>query len=569
MASHSFKFKYPKRIKEDSAIALKAKGNTQGLKPSELKRINRLADRRYSDPCGFSNEQARELSFLSHEIGRQIGLLVNRQGKPELILVGDPSSIYIPELPRARQSEGRLRGLRLLHTHISGENLSEEDLMDMVFLRLDSVTVLASDPHGEPDFVQHAYLLPPDSGEKPYEQLSPVRWDRSDIDLPEQIKALEDEFRRADRTRDTTDKRERAIVVSVSQDPKSIQERSLDELEDLADTAGLKVEGRLVQRIRKLNPKFIMGKGKLAELEVIALQADAEVILFDQELSAAQMRNLAKLTERKIIDRTQLILDIFAQHATTRAGKLQVEMAQLKYTMPRLVGKNRAMSRLMGGIGGRGPGETKLEIDRRRIKDKLTKLGNELKKVSKQRGFTRARRARAGVPVVSLVGYTNAGKSTLLNTLTNSVVLAEDKLFATLDPTSRRIRFPMDKELILTDTVGFIRQLPKELKEAFRATLEELEAADVLLHVCDTSHPEVDEQIEAVENIISDMDLGDVSKILVLNKWDQLNEEQRELMQNSYPHGIPASALNRRSLNNLVEKIMEALDKVGAAPDSY
>ena len=525
-----------------------------------------MADRRYSDPCGFSNEQARELSFLSHEIGRQIGLLINRQGKPEMILVGDPSSIYIPELPRARQSEGRLRGLRLLHTHISGENLSEEDLMDMVFLRLDSVTAMASDPHGEPDFVQYAYLLPPGSSEKPYEQLPPSRWDRADIDLPAQIKALEDEFRRADRTRDTTDKRERAIVVSVSPDPKSIQERSLDELEDLADTAGLKVEGRLVQRIKKLNPKFIMGKGKLAELEVLALQADAEVILFDQELSAAQMRNLAKLTERKILDRTQLILDIFAQHATTRAGKLQVEMAQLKYTMPRLVGKNRAMSRLMGGIGGRGPGETKLEIDRRRITDKLTKLGNELKKISKQRGFTRERRARAGVPVVSLVGYTNAGKSTLLNTLTNSIVLAEDKLFATLDPTSRRIRFPMDKELILTDTVGFIRQLPKELKEAFRATLEELEAADVLLHVCDSSHPEVDEQIEAVEKIIADMELGEVSSILVLNKWDQLNEEQRELMQNSYPHGIPASALDRRSLNHLVENIMEALDKLGASP---
>ncbi|WP_319761422.1 GTPase HflX [Maridesulfovibrio sp.] len=528
-----------------------------------MKRINRLADRRYNDPNGFTNEQARELSFLSHEIGRQIGLLINRQGKPEMILVGDPGSIYIPELPRARQSEGRLRGLRLLHTHISGENLSEEDLMDMVFLRLDSVTVVASDPHGEPDFVQYAYLLPPGAGDKPYEQLPPVRWDRVEMDLPAHIKALEDEFRRADRTRDTTDKRERAIVVSVSQDPKSVQERSLDELEDLADTAGLKVEGRLVQRIRKLNPKFIMGKGKLAELEVIALQADAEVILFDQELSAAQMRNLARLTERKIIDRTQLILDIFAQHATTRAGKLQVEMAQLKYTMPRLVGKNRAMSRLMGGIGGRGPGETKLEIDRRRIKDKLTKLGNELKKVSRQRGFTRERRARAGVPVVSLVGYTNAGKSTLLNTLTNSGVLAEDKLFATLDPTSRRIRFPREQELILTDTVGFIRQLPVELKEAFRATLEELEAADVLIHVCDSSHPEVDEQIAAVNNIIADMKLGEVSSILVLNKWDKLDDEQRELMRNTYPHGIPTSAVDRRSLNVLVEEILEAIEKLG------
>ncbi|CCO25289.1 GTPase HflX [Maridesulfovibrio hydrothermalis] len=526
-----------------------------------MKRINRLADRRYSEPCGFSNEQARELALLSHEIGRQIGLLVDRQGRPEMILVGDPSSIYIPELPRARQSEGRLRGLRLLHTHISGENLSEEDLMDMVFLRLDSVTVVASNPHGEPDFVQYAYLLPPESGAKPYEQLPPVRWDRADIDLPAQIKALEDEFRRADRTRDTTDKRERAIVVSVSQAPKSVQERSLDELEDLAETAGLKVEGRLIQRIRKVNPKFIMGKGKLAELEVLALQADAEVILFDQELSAGQMRNLAKLTERKILDRTQLILDIFAQHATTKAGKLQVEMAQLKYTMPRLVGKNRALSRLMGGIGGRGPGETKLEVDRRRIKDKLTKLGNELKKVSRQRGFTRDRRARAGVPVVSLVGYTNAGKSTLLNTLTNSGVLAENKLFATLDPTSRRIRFPSDQELILTDTVGFIRQLPKELKEAFRATLEELEAADVLLHVADVSHPEVGEQIEAVQKIIEDMELQGVTEILVLNKWDQLNEEERELVSNTYPHGIPASAITRRSLSSLVEVILEEIDK--------
>ncbi|WP_432738873.1 GTPase HflX [Maridesulfovibrio sp. FT414] len=543
-------------------MALKAKGNTQGLKPSELKRVNRLADRRYSDPCGFSNEQARELTFLSREIGRQIGLLVNRQGRPEMILVGDPGSIYIPELPRARQSEGRLRGLRLLHTHISGEHLSEEDLMDMVFLRLDSVTVLTCDQQGEPDSVQYAYLLPPGAGEKPYEQLPPVRWDRAEIDLPAQIRALEDEFRRADRTRDTSDKRERAIMVSVSPDSKSAQERSLDELADLADTAGLKVEGRLVQRIRQVNPKFIMGKGKLAELEVLALQADAEVILFDQELSAAQMRNLARLTERKILDRTQLILDIFAQHATTKAGKLQVEMAQLKYTMPRLVGKNRAMSRLMGGIGGRGPGETKLEIDRRRIKDKLTKLGDELKKVSRQRGFTREQRASAGVPVVSLVGYTNAGKSTLLNTLTNSGVLAEDKLFATLDPTSRRIRFPREQELILTDTVGFIRHLPKELKEAFRATLEELEAADVLLHVCDASHPEVEEHITAVNRILEDMELHEVVQILVLNKWDRLDEEQRELMKNSYPQGIPASAVERRSLNTLVDAIMDALDKL-------
>ncbi|WP_235727639.1 GTPase HflX [Maridesulfovibrio frigidus] len=487
---------------------------------------------------------------------------MNRQGRPELILVGDPSSIYIPELPRARQSEGRLRGLRLLHTHISGESLSEEDLMDMVFLRLDSVTVIGSDSNGDPEFAQYAYLLPPGSSEKAYEQLPPVRWNESDIDLPAVVKALEDEFSRADKTRDNSDERERAVVVSVSQDSKALQDRSLDELVDLADTAGLKVEGRLIQRIRKVNPKTIMGKGKLAELEVLALQVDADVVLFDQELTAAQMRNLSEVTERKVLDRTQLILDIFAQHATTRAGKLQVEMAQLKYTMPRLVGMNSAMSRLMGGVGGRGPGETKLEIDRRRVKDRLVKLGNELKKVSKQRGYTRDRRSRAGVPVVSLVGYTNAGKSTLLNTLTNSVVLAEDKLFATLDPTSRRIRFPNDQELILTDTVGFIRQLPKELKEAFRATLEELEVADVLLHVADVSHPEVEEQIEAVENIIQDMELQEIPVILVLNKWDKLSAESREMVKNVFPQGIPASANNRKSLRPVVEQMLEELRKL-------
>ncbi|WP_027179157.1 GTPase HflX [Maridesulfovibrio bastinii] len=524
-----------------------------------MKRINRLGDRRYLDACGYSNEQAREIVRLSYDIGRQIALLVNRQGRPEMVLIGDPGSIYIPELPRARQSTGRLRGLRLLHTHLSGEQLSEEDLMDMVFLRLDSVTVLGSDAEGEPEFAQFAYLMPPDSGAEPYMRLDPVRWDIADIDLAAQVKALEDEFSRVDQTRDTSDKRERAIVVSVSQDPKSIQERSLDELEDLADTAGVKVEGRMVQRVRKFNPKFILGKGKLSELEVLALQADAELILFDQELSPAQMRNLVEVTERKILDRTQLILDIFAQHATTRAGKLQVEMAQLKYTMPRLVGKNRAMSRLMGGIGGRGPGETKLEIDRRRIKDRISRLGSELKKVSRQRGFTRDRRSRAGVPVISLVGYTNAGKSTILNTLTNSDVLAENKLFATLDPTSRRIRFPQDQEVILTDTVGFIKELPKELKEAFRATLEELEAADVLVLVADSSHPEVEEQISAVENIITEMELYEVPRILILNKWDLLDEDQRSAMLSLHPGAVPAIGRKRSSLKEAVAAILDRL----------
>ncbi|WP_250645448.1 GTPase HflX [Salidesulfovibrio onnuriiensis] len=485
-----------------------------------------------------------------------------------MVLVGDPGSIYIPELPRARQSSGRLRGLRLLHTHLAEDSLSQEDLMDMVFLRLDSVTVLSLD-HDQPVAVQTAYILPPNPEGKSYEVLDPCRWDRSDVDLEATVEALEDEFARQEDGVSVDDSGERALLVSVDVVSKDVQDVSLDELSELAKTAGLVPAGRMTQRVRKLNPKFILGRGKLADLEVLALQTNASIIIFDQDLAPTQLRNLADVTERRILDRTQLILDIFAQHATSRAGKLQVEMAQLKYMLPRLVGRNRAMSRLMGGIGGRGPGETKLEVDRRRARDKLTKLKKDLDKVRKQRGQTRERRDKAGLPIVSLVGYTNAGKSTLLNTLTSSTVLAENKLFATLDPTSRRIRFPKEREVVLTDTVGFIRRLPPDLQEAFRATLEELESADLLVQVADASHPEVEEQVEAVRKILEEMGLNEIPTLLVLNKWDSLDDEGRETMRNIYPQGIPAVALERPSLEPLVEAILDSLpwEKQPEEPD--
>ncbi|WP_343219558.1 GTPase HflX [Pseudodesulfovibrio sp. JC047] len=475
-----------------------------------------------------------------------------------MVLVGDNRSIYIPELPRKRLSSGRLRGLRLLHTHLSDESLSQEDLMDMVFLRLDSVAALTV-KEGFPEAVQAAHLLPPNPDEKSYELYAPAQWDRFDLDLGNIVEALEDEFSRQLAGQGTESDENRVLLVSVDKTPRPVQELSLEELAELADTAGLIAAGTMIQRVRKQNPKFIMGKGKLAELEVHALQANASIIIFDQELSPTQIRNLAKVTERKILDRTQLILDIFAQHATSRSGKLQVEMAQLKYTLPRLVGKNRAMSRLMGGIGGRGPGETKLEIDRRRANDRLTRLKKELKQVRKRRTQTRERRAKAGLPIISLVGYTNAGKSTLLNTLTQSKVIAEDKLFATLDPTSRRIRFPQEREVVLTDTVGFIRRLPPDLKEAFRATLEELESADLLVLVCDASHPEVEEQVDAVRSILHEMELDDIPSILVLNKWDKLDAEGREVMHNVYPDGLPAVAVRRASLEPVVASMLRCI----------
>lgn len=512
-------------------------------------------------------EQARELASISHDVGRQVGLLIDRRGRPAMVLLGDPRSIMIPELPRARVGHGRLRGFRLLHTHLAGEELTQEDLMDMLFLRLDCVGALTVSGEGFPERFHLAHLLPPNPDNKSYEVFAPFRWDRVDLDISGLIQALEDEFSRSERGLDVEAGAggDRALLISVAAAPRRVQEASLAELADLAETAGLNTAGTMVQRVSRINPNFIMGKGKLADLEVLALQAGARMLIFDQDLSPTQIRNLANLTERRVIDRTQLILDIFAQHATTRAGKLQVELAQLKYTLPRLGGRARAMSRLVGGIGGRGPGETKLEIDRRRARDRITRLKKELKKLSRQRGYTRDRRAKARLPVVSLVGYTNAGKSTLLNTLTGSDVLAQNKLFATLDPTSRRIRFPREREIVLTDTVGFIRRLPPDLKEAFQATLEELEAADVLILVAEASHPEVQEQVQAVESILLEMDLHEVPRLLALNKWDRLSGEEREAMLNAFPHGLPIVAKKRSSLESLVERTLSMLpwDKGG------
>lgn len=541
-----------------------------------MKALDRLYTRRYPPAEGYTLDQARELAVISHGIGRQVGLLIDRKGRPDMVLVGEPHAIYIPELSRSRLGSGRLRGVRLLHTHLHDSPLDQEDLTDMLFLRLDSVSALTVDSMASPAKLHVAHLTPraePDPGAKPWDILPPRPWDRPDIDYEAQTQALEDEFARLDKPITGAESAAasgiggteagvagRAILIGVGSAPRLDLEASLEEMEALATTAGLSITGRMIQRVPHVNPRTIIGKGKLSELEVMALSTGASVLLFDGELTPAQMRNLADLTERKILDRTQLILDIFAQRATSRSGKLQVEMAQLKYTLPRLVGKNPAMSRLMGGIGGRGPGETKLEMDRRRIRERITRIKRELGDLRKQRAQVRDRRAKAGLPIVSLVGYTNAGKSTLLNTLTQSAVLAEDKLFATLDPVSRRLRFPMERELVLTDTVGFIRALPKELKEAFQATLEELESADLLIQVADAGHPELAGQVEAVDAILKDMELETVPRLLALNKWDTLDEERKEWVLNRYPEGLPISARIRSSLEPLAEEIIRRVD---------
>ena len=540
-------------------MAARVEGHTEGLKPSEMKALTRLGQRRYSPVGGYSTEQARELAALSRLLSRQIGLVIDRQGRVEMVIVGDAASILIPELPRARTGAGRLRGLRLLHTHLTPEGLSHEDLMDLLFLRLDGIAVLTVDEFGAPQRFQNAHLLPAGlaegaegSTEDACRVEEAIPWDRVETDFAAEAEALEEEWSRLRDGATSAAGNTRAILVSVSPAPRPTQEAFLDELEELARTADVEVTGRLIQRVAGVNPRQILGQSKLAELEVLALRGQASLIVFDGELAPAQLHNLAEITERKVLDRTQLILDIFAQHATTRAGKLQVELAQLKYTLPRLAGRNagksRAMDRLMGGIGGRGPGETKLETDRRRIRERMTRIRKELDDLRRQRAHTRARRNRQGLPVAALVGYTNAGKSTLLNALTRSDVLSENKLFATLDPTTRRLRFPEERELVLADTVGFIRNLPKELVEAFRATLEELESADLLLHVADAAHPDFDRQMESVENILADLDLSGIPRLLILNKWDAADADTRSALLAAYPQALPVSALTGAGL---------------------
>jgi GTP-binding protein HflX len=514
-----------------------------------MKALSRLLERRYPSQGGYTIDQARELAALSRSLNRQIALLINRQGRSDMVIVGDTARIFIPELPRAREGAGRLRGLRLLHTHLSREPLSREDCMDLLFLRLDGICALSVSEGGEPVELQRAHLLPPNPEKHSYRVYPPVRWDMVDTDFLAEALSLEEELARTfdggepdarragrsqagralkgrgERGRGDAPPERRAVLVSVSTGTRGEQESALAELAELAATAGVAVAGRLIQRVQSVNPRSILGKGKLAELEVLALQGNAGLIVFDGELSPAQLRNLTDITERRVLDRTQLILDIFAQRASSNAGKYQVELAQLQYMLPRLVGKSRALDRLAGGIGGRGPGETKLETDRRRLRDRVARIKGALEELRRRREYARRRRAKGKAPVIALVGYTNAGKSTLLNVLTGASAAAENRLFATLDPTTRRLRFPEERECILTDTVGFIRSLPQELMEAFRATLEELEEADLLLHVADASHPELERQLKAVEDILERLGLHETPRLLALNKIDALAPE--------------------------------------------
>ncbi|MCP4692118.1 MAG: GTPase HflX, partial [Desulfobacterales bacterium] len=414
-------------------------GNTGGLKASQMRGLENLHRRRVPPHFLITPELIRDVCLLSHEISRQIGLLIDRSGKIISVIVGDHQKIVIPETRDHRVTTGRLRGVRCVHTHLKDEPLSRDDLTDLALLRLDFMAAVALEPDGRPGKVYAGHILPGSGDGPPYELLPPLSHHALDIGCLELIRSLEAELAHARALARTHPGVERALLVSVSGAPRAEAEESLAELVDLAVSGGVDVVETILQQRGRPDPRFLMGRGKLEELTIMALQKGASMIIFDQELNASQIRSIADVVELKVIDRTQLILDIFAQRAQTREGKLQVELAQMKYLLPRLVTKNTAMSRLTGGIGGRGPGETKLEINRRRVRERINRLSRSLNKVKKRRKQQRARRQKRELPVISIIGYTNAGKSTLLNTLTKSRVRAENRLFATLDPSSRRL----------------------------------------------------------------------------------------------------------------------------------
>jgi GTP-binding protein HflX len=539
----------------------KLTGNTTGLKALQRKRLEKLYQRRIPARSIVTQELARAMTEISREINRQIGVLVDRKGNVEWVFVGDARRIFLPDFKRVRAAERRFRGLRCIHTHLSSEPLTRDDLTDLALLRLDLMASIDVTKEGLPGRVRAAYLSPAavdgdNLGNGAWEYLEPRIPSQLDLDFLDFIEALEGEFASRRGELKHFDGRDRAILVGVTTGSAEAEKESLDELAELARSSNVVVLDSIVQKRPKLDPRYLVGKGKIEDLVISSLQYGADIIIFNQNLTPAQVRSISEATDLKILDRTQLILDIFARRAASREGKLQVELAQLRYLLPRLIGTGTALSRLMGGIGGRGPGETKLESDRRRARERIARLEREIEHIRQKRGVRRKQRVQKGLPIVSLVGYTNAGKSTLLNRLTQSEVAAGSRMFETLDPTSRRLRVPVEQEVLLADTVGFIRDLPPDLISAFRATLEEIETSALILNVVDASDPRFRERTEAVDEILSSLHLDSIPRLTVFNKMDQVDTEDGAGFRDR-PDAVAISALTGDGTVSLVERIGE------------
>lgn len=532
-------------------MANKPNGNLTGIKSAMLDRLKSLYDFKQGLDEFASFELLSELCACSGEINREISVYISRDGSIVDVSVGDSAKVSMPSM-RLVRNEDRLCGVRCIHTHPSGDGrLSGVDLGTLRSMKLDCMAAVGVSD-GKPTQLYAAYLgdFDEDTGSRAALVYGPMR----PYKLPQ--KALIAEiFNSDDRFRSTTKEveaveQERAVLVGMDNDEGY---DTLEELNELAKTAGALVVGKVRVRRRTIDNATYVGIGKANELSLMGSELEADLFIFDDELSAIQLRTLEETLGARVIDRTTLILDIFAARATSREGKLQVELAQMRYRLPRLIGQGQVLSRLGGGIGTRGPGEKKLEIDRRRIRRRVFELETELSEIEKQRGLRRESRKANRIPLVALVGYTNAGKSTMLNALTDSNVLAEDKLFATLDPVVRKITLSGGTEALLSDTVGFINKLPHDLVEAFKSTLEEVSNSDLILQVVDISCPYHEKQMRVVDGVLESLHAADIPRIIVFNKADAIASCD-----------LPAESENRLNVSALrgtgIEKLLSAVE---------
>jgi GTPase len=536
-------------VSEEAAPIQQIDGNTLGIKQSQRSALERVFRRRVSPDQVVSPELAKYLSTISRELGRQVGVLLSRDGLIRNVILGDATRLELPDIGRLRGGTGRFRGLRLVHTHLRGEPLTQDDLNDLALLRLDLVAMIQAQEDGDAGKIELAHILPGVDGDQktePFRRIEARDIYQLKFDFEEEIRALESEFSRLTGRKAGETQKERALILSLTPG-----ETARSEITELVRAAGVEIAELMPFSGGKIHPRTVIGQGRLQRVALAAMRRSADVAIFDIDLKPAQARAFEDTTGLKAVDRTQLILDIFAQRARSRDGKLQVELAQLKYSLPRLTEEDAGLSRLVGGIGGRGPGETVLEIGRRRARSRIRSLEKEIQRLSRQRGVRRHHRMRQGLPVLSIIGYTNAGKSTLLNALTRSEIDTADQMFVTLDPTSRRLRFPKQGDVIITDTVGFIRDLPPDLVTAFRATLEELSDADLLLHVVDASDPNLERKMDAVGKVLTDLDLNSIPLLTVMNKADAVEPALLEALCRRH-EAIAVSALKKQGLDALI-----------------
>ena len=519
-------------------------GNTEGVKDAVLARLDSLYGYALEDGAYLPRELMKLLAECSCAMNREIAIYLTRDGEIVNVAIGTDCDVELTDY-RLRRNAERLSRIRCVHTHPDGDGrLSDVDLSALKIFRYDAMTAVGV-KNGEPTFVQTAFL-----GENDGILMDePVRWYKvPDAEWMNRIE-LSDEVVGRESVQTVADDREKAVLMGIE------SRESLEELRRLAETAGAEVVGSFLQKRDKPDNALFIGKGRAEELARDCQALEADVCIFDEELTGVQARNLEEVLRIKVIDRTMLILDIFAQRATSAEGKLQVELAQLQYRSARLIGLGTVLSRLAGGIGTRGPGESKLEMSRRRIRERMTELRRRLDELERQRAIRRQRRERNEIPVVALVGYTNAGKSTLLNALTGADVYAEDQLFATLDAVSRRMETAEKTPYLLTDTVGFIRKLPHTLVEAFRSTLEEAALADVLVIVSDGSSPEMGQQHDTVEQVLEELGATEQKRIEVINKCDIADPPP------SFPGAILISAKTGQGLDDLKDAIAEAIQE--------